>query len=251
MAQSSLPQVLGCPPDVPARTSCLACLLTTRRHAAMFSNMELHYGRISGNSSRAVFGLLEAGVPWEARILDVKGGENRSAEYLALNPMGKIPTLTDGGFRLWESNAINWYVSETHPEARLLPSSAQGRAAVQRWLCFQMSHVTPACVPVFMATNERIRTYWGVPSDEKRAEAGRKELARFLPVLDSALSEREYLEGVFSLADIAYVPHFVVLAEGGFDFSPYPHLLAWFERVCARPAWKETYSLVYGEKRKA
>lgn len=210
--------------------------------------MDLYYGRSSGNSSRAVFALTESGAPWRRCFVDTRAQENRTDEYLAINPMGKIPALIDGDFCLWESNAINWYVAEKYPESRLLPTTMQGRAAVQRWLYFQSGHVSPACLAVFRVTNPRVRTFWGIEPDEKAAATGRKELARYLPVLESTLQEQQWLEGEFSLADIAYVPHFVMLAEGGFDFAAYPHVREWLERLCARPSWKETYALIFGER---
>ena len=73
------------------------------------------------------------------------------------------------------------------------------------------------------------------------------ELARYLPVLDAALAGREWLEGEFSLADIAYAPHLWLLAEGGFDFSATPAMSAWLTHLLARPAWKATLAMVYGE----
>jgi glutathione S-transferase len=206
--------------------------------------MDLYYGRNSGNSARAVFGLFEAGARWEPRLIDPKAGENRAAGYLAVNPMGKIPALVDGAFHLWESNAINWYAAEEHPDAKLLPTTAAGRASVQRWLFFQAAHVSPACVPVYRATNERVRAYWGGPADPAAAATGAKELARFLPVLDTALEGRDWLETTFSLADIAYAPHLAFLAEGGFDFAPYPRLKGWLDRLWGRPAWRRTLDLV-------
>jgi glutathione S-transferase len=115
--------------------------------------MDLYYGRMSGNSARAVFGLTEAGVPYRAHVVDTKAGENKSPAYLAVNPMGKIPALADGDFKLWESNAINWYAAEKSSPAHLLPASPEGRADVQRWLFFQSAHVSPACIPVFRAIN--------------------------------------------------------------------------------------------------
>lgn len=208
--------------------------------------MELHYGRMSGNSSRCVFALFEAGVSWEVRLVDTTVGANRAPAHLALNPMGKIPALVDGELCLWESNAINLYVAEKHPEAALLPASIEGRASVQRWLFFQTGHVTPACVTLFRNIHPRVQKFWGVTPDPAAADAARKELARFLPVLESALADRTWFEGAFSLADIAFVPHFVLLDEAGFDFSAYPRLQAWLARACARPAWKETYALVFG-----
>lgn len=208
--------------------------------------MELFYGRMSGNSSRSVFGLYEAGVPFTPRLLDTRSGQHRVADYLAVNPMGKIPALADGSFRLWESNAINWYVAEKHPAAGLLPATIEGRASVQRWLFFQAAHVTPACAPVFMATNRRMQEFWKPSGDEQAAEKGRKELARWLPVLESALAGREWLEGTFSLADIAYTPHLWMVVEGGFDLAPYPAVRGWLDRLLARPAWKKAEALVFG-----
>jgi glutathione S-transferase len=209
--------------------------------------MQLFYSRISGNSARAVFALFEAGVVWQPSPIDPRAGENRQPEYLTRNPMGKLPALEDGELRLWESNAINWYVAEKHPEARLLPSDTAGRARVLRWQFFQSAHVSPACLPISRATNPRMRAFWKVAADEQATLAARAELARYLPVLDEALDERDWLEGDFSLADIAYAPHLFFIQEGGFDFSPYPHIRTWLARLFARPAWSKTVALVLGE----
>lgn len=208
--------------------------------------MELFYGRVSGNSARSVFGLYEAGARFTPRLLDTRRGENRMADYLAVNPMGKVPALADDSFRLWESNAINWYVAEKHPEAGLLPATIEGRASVQRWLFFQAAHVTPSCVPLFRATNRRVQEFWQTEGDARAADAARKELARWLPVLESALAGREWLEGVFSLADVAYAPHLWLIVEGGFDLAHYPGVGGWLERLLARPAWRKAADLVFG-----
>src|SRR5207245_1925039 len=144
---------------------------------------------------------------FHAHQLDTRGGENRESAYLALNPMGKIPSLADGALTLWESNAINWYVAEKTPGALLLPTRLEDRALVHRWMFFQAAHVTPACVQVFRATNKRLQAFWKLQGDPQSAEAGRKELARYLPVLDAALEGRDWLERTFSLADISYAPH--------------------------------------------
>src|SRR6516164_1882165 len=115
--------------------------------------MDFYFGRISGNSARAAFGLFEAGATFQPRLLDTRGGENRSAEYLSINPMGKIPALVDGPLKLWESNAINLYLAEKFPKAGLVPFPLDRRALVHRWLFFQTGHVSPACISVFRSTN--------------------------------------------------------------------------------------------------
>ena len=208
--------------------------------------MDFYFGRMSGNSARAAFGLTEAGAPLRLHLLDTRKGENRTPGYLAINPMGKIPALVDGALRLWESNAINWYAAEKVPKAGLLPTSIEGRARVQRWLFFQAAHVSPACVPVFRASNTRVQAFWQTSGDPQAAEGARKELARYLPVLEAALEGRQWLEEQFSLADVAYAPHLSLVAEGGFDVSPYPRLRGWLDRLWARPAWKKAAEMVLG-----
>lgn len=209
-------------------------------------DMELFYGRTQGNSARAAFALFEAGSSWQPRLVDWRQGGNRSTDYLVLNPMGKIPVLTDGDLVLWESNAINWYVAEKYPAARLLPHSLGGRAAVQRWQFFQAGHVTPACFPIIRATNPHVPEPMRVKHDSPAVTAARRDLARYLAVLDSALEGREWLEEAFSLADLAYAPHLSMIAEGGFDFAPYPALRTWLERLLERPAWRKTAELIWG-----
>jgi glutathione S-transferase len=208
--------------------------------------MDFYFGRMSGNSARAAFGLVEAGAAFEPHELDIARGDNKAAAYLAVNPMGKIPALVDGDLRLWESNAINWYAAERNPQAHLLPRSIPGRAVVQKWLFFQAAHVTPACVPVFRATNQRVQEFWKTKGDPQSADAGRKELARYLPVLEAGLAAGDWLAGAFSLADIAYLPHLVLIEQGGFDFGPYPRVRDWISRMRSRPAWKKASALIFG-----
>jgi glutathione S-transferase len=209
--------------------------------------MDLFYSRMSGNSARTIFALHESGVPWTPRPLDPRAGETRTPEYLAVNPMGKVPVLKDGAFVLWESNAINWYVAETHPQAGLLPGSPQGRAAVQRWMLFQTGHVSPACVAIFLSRHPKAQAFWKTKGNPAEAERGERELARFLPVVDAGLADKEWLEGTFSLADVAYASHLWFVVETGFSLAPYPRIEAWLERLLARPAWKKTVEAVFAD----
>jgi len=102
--------------------------------------MELYFTHTSGNSGRCVFTLLESGIDWKQHRLDPHSGETRTAEYRAVNPMGKVPTLVHDKLVLWESNAINWFIAQKHPEAQLLPKSIEAQAAVQQWMFFQGAH---------------------------------------------------------------------------------------------------------------
>ena len=207
--------------------------------------MDFHFGKNSGNSARSALALYEARVEFTPHPLDVPRGASQAPAYLALNPLGKVPALLDGETALWESNAINWYVAEKHPDAGLLPGTPAGRASVQRWLFFQTAHVSPAATAVNLALSERHRRYWGRAADPVAAEIGTRDLGRYLPVLEAALAGSEWLAGRYSLADVAYAPHLAFLVEGGFDFSGTPRVRAWLDRLLSRPAWRQARALVF------
>jgi len=205
--------------------------------------VDFYFGKNSGNAARSALALYEVGVPFDAHALDLR--KPRSAEYLAINPIGKVPTLVDGTTTLWESNAINWYLAERYPQARLLPSRPDARAAVLRWAFFQVAHVSPAATAVHRSINPAHVRYLNQHTDRQEAEQGRKELARLLPVLESALERADWLVDEYSIADIAFAPHLGFLVQYGFDFPGTPRVRAWLERIRARPAWQKTHALIF------
>jgi glutathione S-transferase len=93
--------------------------------------MDFYFGRFSGNSARVAFALNEANLSFVPRFIDTMRGDPRAPAYRTIHPVGRVPAIVDGGLTLWESNAINWYLAEKHPEAGLLPPSVEGRARVQ------------------------------------------------------------------------------------------------------------------------
>jgi glutathione S-transferase len=205
--------------------------------------VDFYFGKNSGNAARTALALYEVGAPFVAHPLDLR--KPRSPEYLAVNPVGKVPALIDGATTLWESNAINWYLAEKYQQAGLVPSTAEGRAAVLRWAFFQTSHVSPAATAVHRSINPAHVRYLNQHTDAQEAENGRKELARFLPVLESALANADWLVGDYSLADIAFAPHLGFLVQYGFDFPGTPRVRAWLERIRARPAWQKAHALIF------
>ena len=205
--------------------------------------VDFYYGKNSGNAARTALALYESGVPFEAYALDLR--KPRPADYLAKNPVGKVPTLIDGATTLWESNAINWYLAEKYPQAKLLPSTPEGRASVLRWAFYQASHVSPAATAVHRSINPAHVRYHNQHTDSHEAEKGRKELARFLPAIEAALEKADWLVGEYSLADIAFAPHLGFLVQYGYDFPGTPRVRAWLERIRARPAWQKAQALVF------
>src|SRR4029078_6875036 len=86
----------------------------------------------------------ELGTAVEVIDVDLRSGGNRTKEFLALNPNGKVPVLVDGDFVLWESRAINAYLAATKPEHGLYPADHRKRAIVDQWSYWQAVHFGPA-----------------------------------------------------------------------------------------------------------
>jgi glutathione S-transferase len=119
----------------------------------------------------------------------MKGG-GRTPEFLAVNPNGKIPALTDGAFSLWESRAICIYLASKKPEAGLMPDAPQARAVVEQWLFWQAIHLGPAMQKLTFERVFKAKFGRGAP-DPEVVRAQEKDLAQFLPILDAALDGRE------------------------------------------------------------
>lgn len=159
---------------------------------------------------------------------------NKSEEFLAASPTGKVPVVVVDGDSLYESNVVNEYLEEVADGVPLLPKDPKERAHARIWMSFADAKFFPA---LFGASVGRERGH----SEEKISEADGK-LAAILADLEKRLEGREYLAGDFSLADIAYAGNFVRLREmdgnGLIRLEEYPNVRAWVERVEARESYK-------------
>jgi glutathione S-transferase len=104
----------------------------------------------SVNVQKVLWSCDELGVSF--RRYDVGGpcGGNREPEYLARNPTGLIPTLSDDGFALWESNTIVRYLSAKHGAGYLLPENPEARALADKWIDYQLGTIWPAFRTAFL-----------------------------------------------------------------------------------------------------
>lgn len=163
-------------------------------------------------------------------------GHNDQPHYLQMNPNGRIPTLVEGDFVLWESNAILRYLVLAHGRgATLYPEAAKIRAGIERWLDWTLSTLQPAERPVF----------WGLvrtPAAERDMAALQRDtdaVGRLWTMIDAHLVGRDVMEGeTFSLADLAlgtYARRW--FGVEGVVKPELPHLMRWYQRVAARPAF--------------
>ena len=183
----------------------------------------------SANCYKVRLLLAELEVEYERVPVDIFGGETMTPDYARMNPGLTTPVLEiEPGRWLSESAAILLYLAEG---TDLLPQDRFERAQVHRWLFYEQATV----VSVIGALRFRVLTSRLDP-DSEEAERQRKIAAAVVATVNAHLREREFVaENGFSVADIALYGYLHVADEAGVDMSPYESLLAWLERVRARP----------------
>ncbi len=200
--------------------------------------MKLYYFP-SPNPQKVRFAMLELGLECEMVPVDLLKSEQRKPEFLALNPCGRVPVLTDGDLTLWESHAILVYLGEK--AGRLWPATAAGRADALRWLFFLSTHISPPATD--LAFNRiAIRLRGGTP-DEAAIARGENALPAVIQILEGQLANRQWILGEFSLVECAYGPTLNVVEKAGFGFGDFPRVRAYLDAIRARTAWKETPKL--------
>jgi len=175
--------------------------------------------------------LEETGMDYSVHRIDLGKGEQKSPEFLAMNPNGRIPVIVDhenDDFVVFESGAILIYLAEKC--GQLLPREGKMRSQVLQWLMFQMGGVGP-----MMGQANVFFRYFPekIPAAISRYQ---HEGRRLLSVLDGQLAGRQYLCGEYSIADIATWPWAVTHEWSGIDVGGLDNLQAWLERMAQRPA---------------
>lgn len=191
----------------------------------------------SSNVMKVVWLLEEMGLPYERRDVGGAFGGTDTPEYRALNPNGVVPTLVEGDFVLWESNAILRYLAASHESGRQFwPDDLHARANVDRWMDWLQTTLGPQMTPVF----------WGLvrhTPEQRDWTAINKAAARLRELygmLEHVLAKSDYIGGsTLTLCDIAIGVH----AHRWFSFEEidrpdHPHLRAWYDRLLARPAYR-------------
>ncbi len=176
------------------------------------------YGGAQSRASIVQWYLEELQAPYEFVLLDMKAGEHRQPEFLALNPMGKVPTITEGEFKLWESGAILLYLAEKYDQ---LPNNPEERSQIYQWVLFGN---TTLVQDIFMeASRER-------------------KLPQLLTPLNQRFKEQPFLMGEqLGVADVAvgsalaYISMMLQL-----DLSEYPEVVQYTQRLSQRPAFQKS-----------
>ena len=191
----------------------------------------------SSNVMKVVWLLEEMGLPYERRDVGGAFGGTDTPDYRALNPNGVVPTLVEGDFVLWESNAILRYLAAAHESGQAFwPSDLHARANVDRWMDWLQTTLGPQMTPVF----------WGLvrhTPEQRDWAAINKATARLRELygmLEHVLARSDYIGGpTLTLCDISIGVH----AHRWFSFEEidrpdHPHLRAWYDRLLARAPYR-------------
>jgi glutathione S-transferase len=173
--------------------------------------------------------LEEVGVPYETKILSFEKREHKSPEYLAINPMGKIPAIVHNGTVVTEAAAICAYLADAFPKAGLAPPVGDPlRGTYYRWLFFAAGCIEPALVDKMLAR----------PAVEREGTIGYGNYESTLSAIEKAITPGPWILGErFSAADV-YVGSEIGWGLYTKSLDPRPGFQRYFERCAARPAHK-------------
>ena len=191
------------------------------------------YGNNRSRATRNLWMLEELGVDFERNMVDHTNGDSKKADFLAINPAGKTPALTDGDAEMFESLAINLYLAMNYGKGSLWPDSQAGQAACIQWTMFTATEIEPHTVGALIELIFKPKDL----KDEAVAEACLAKLPPALNVLETTLGKNAYLAGdAFTAADLNVACVVNSLNMIGFDFAPYPKVTAWLKTCVDRPA---------------
>ena len=189
------------------------------------------YTAATPNGQKVSIALEELGLPYKVHALRFDQLEQKTAEYLKINPNGRIPALVDRSnddFAVFESGAILLYLAEQ--TGQLMPQDGKGRSRVIQWLMLQMGGIGP----MQGQANVFFRYYpEKLPGPIERYQ---HETRRLYEVLNNRLAEVEYLAGDYSIADIATYPWVRIHDWAGVAVDGLEHLQRWMAALAARPA---------------
>ncbi len=186
------------------------------------------YTAATPNGWKVSIALEEMGLPYEVQVIDFATLEQKSDWYLKLNPNGRIPTLDDNGFVIFESGAILIYLAEK--TGKFLPRDLQGRSRVMQWLMFQMSGVGP------MMGQANVFFRYFPEKIQSVIDRYQREVTRLFGILDLQLASHEYVAGDYSIADMALWPWVSGYEWSGVSVAEFRNLQRWLALVGARPA---------------
>jgi glutathione S-transferase len=195
--------------------------------------IRLYHFPLSTNSRKVRIVLLEKGLEFERVLIDLTKREQKNPEYLKVHPFGQVPALDDDGFILYDSTIINEYLEDEYPYPSLFPADSEGKARARLMEDFRDNYFNPPFVEII----HEVRKPEG-EKDPKVIEHCKAQIIGCFDRIEKELQGNEYLAGVFSIADIAFMANFDAMERFQIPIDPkYGNMLAWIQRLKARPSF--------------
>ncbi|TDU26635.1 GST-like protein [Panacagrimonas perspica] len=188
------------------------------------------YTSATPNGWKASITLEEMGVPYKLHAISLSKQDQKTPEFLKINPNGRIPAIVDDGFAVFESGAIMIYLAEKF--GKLMPSDVKGRSQVIQWLMFQMGGIGP------MQGQANVFYRYAPEKIPFAINRYQTETRRLYTVLESRLKDNEYLAGDYSIADIANWSWVSLHEWAGVEVEGLPGVQRWLKAIAERPAVK-------------
>ncbi len=179
--------------------------------------------------------LEELGVDYTAHAINIGQGEQKTPEFLAVSPNGKIPAIVDqdNGMKLMESGAIMLYLAKKY--GKFLPEESTARMRTIEWLMWQMGGLGP------MLGQAHHFVHFNPGKAEYAEERYRAEAARLYGVLNERLEGRDFIVDEYTIADMACWPWISRYEWQEIDLADFPNVRSWYKRLLSRDAVQKGY----------
>jgi glutathione S-transferase len=206
-------------------------------------SLKIYAFPLSPRSFKVLWGANQIGVPFELKLVDFSKGGQNAPEFLALNPNGRAPVIDDGGYVLWESNAILEYLASLKAESGLLSADPRARLAVTKWLYWESAHWDPACA--IFAFERVVKALFGRGEPvQSEIDRGTQMFERIGKVLDGALAQHRYVAGEhLTVADISLGASLCIADQARFPIDEYRNIQRWKADLASLPSWAKTNAL--------
>jgi glutathione S-transferase len=197
----------------------------------------------SPRSFKVLWAAHQLGIDYQFCFIDLTKGEQRTPEFLALNPNGLVPALDHDGYVLWEANAIVEYLASLKPDSGVMPHETRARINLAKWLYWESAHWDPAYA-VF-AFERVVKPLFGLGETvQSEIERGNRLFEPLGRVLDAEFKKHRFIAGdTLTIADLSIGAALSIAEAARFPIEEFRAIQRWHADLKALPSWQKTIAM--------